>query len=69
MQPGFYTIEKYHASTDDWAYVAGFKDEGKAFEYAETNLYKHYIRITRYGEQICESFPMSKAEQRRLGLR
>ena len=50
MQPGFYTIEKYHASTDDWAYVAGFKDEAKAFEYAESNLYKHLIRIRRDGE-------------------
>jgi len=69
MQPGFYTIEKYHASTDDWAYVAGFKDEAKAFEYAESNLYKHLIRIRRDGEHICEALPMSKAEQRRLGLR
>lgn len=69
MQPGFYTIEKYHASTDDWAYVAGFKDEGKAFEYAETHLYQHLIRIRRDGEHIAEALPMSKAERRRLGLR
>ena len=69
MQPGFYIIEKYHASTDDWAYVAGFKDEEKAFEYAETNLYKHHIRINRDGEHVAEAWPMSKEQQRRLGLR
>ena len=69
MQPGFYIIEKYHASTDDWAYVAGFKDEGKAFEYCETNLYKHHIRIRRDNEHICEALPMSREQQRRLGLR
>tara|TARA_R100000995_G_scaffold84383_1_gene62886 strand:- start:1139 stop:1330 length:192 start_codon:yes stop_codon:yes gene_type:complete len=58
MQPGFYIVEKYYASTDDWAYVAGFKDEAKAFEYAETNLYKHFVRITRDGEQICQALPL-----------